>query len=232
MSISVVVPTLNEAALIQGFLTDLREQAAGAEIIIADGGSSDGTAELAAPSADQVLRVERSRATQMNAGARAAHGEILWFLHVDAQPPPMCLNEIERIMSNPQVVGGFFRIRLPHHRHIYRLTDSFAHYAGILLRMRCGDHGMFCRRIVFNDLGGFPIVPLMEDVEFFRDLRRRGRVVHSDKRIVVSARRYEAVGPARLTLAYGLIASLYFCGVPPSGLARLYQRSCCAVNDQ
>jgi len=96
----------------------------------------------------------------------------------------------------------------------------------MLLRMRCGDHGIFCRRTAFVDVGGFPTVPLMEDVEFFRRLHRCGRVMHSEKRIVVSPRRYEAVGPARLTFAYGFIATLYVFGVPPSMLAPIYERTC------
>jgi hypothetical protein len=107
------------------------------------------------------------------------------------------------------------------------LTDSFAHYAGILLRMRCGDHGIFCRRTVFLDVGGFPDVPLMEDVEFFRLLHRRGRVTYSHKRIVPSPRRYDTIGRARLTLAYGFIATLYLFGVPLSKLASIYGRICC-----
>src|SRR5205823_8561931 len=109
-------------------------------------------------------------------------------------------------MADSDVVGGYFRIRLPGGL-VYRLTDSFAHYAGLLLRIRCGDHGIFCRRTAFTYAGGFPAVPLMEDVEFFRRLRRFGRVVHSEKRIAASPRRYEAVGPLRLTLAYGFIAT-------------------------
>jgi hypothetical protein len=136
------------------------------------------------------------------------------------------LDEIEHIMDDPKVVGGYFRIRLPRNP-VYRLTDSFAHYAGILLRMRCGDHGVFCRRIVFIDVGGFPEVPLMEDVEFFRLLRQRGRVICSQKRILASPRRYETVGRVRVTLGYGLIAMLYIFGVPLSKLASLYGRICC-----
>jgi len=93
--------------------------------------------------------------------------------------------------------------------------------------MRCGDHGIFCRRTVFLDIGGFPKVPLMEDVEFFRQLYRRGRVTYSDKRILVSPRRYEAIGRTRLTLAYGFIATLYIFGVPLSMLASIYKRLCC-----
>ncbi len=101
---------------------------------------------------------------------------------------------LARIMDDPNVSGGFFRIRLPQ-GSIYRLTDSFAHYAGILLRMRCGDHGLFCRRAPSWTSGGFPEVPLMEDVEFFRLLQRHGRVKYSHKRILASPRRYETIGP-------------------------------------
>jgi len=226
MSVSIIVPVLNEAPLLRSFLAHLRERATGAEIVVADGGSSDGTVELVRDSCDQLVVSERSRAIQMNTGARAARGDILWFVHVDAEVPWGCLAEIERIMDDPKVAGGFFRIRLPQDR-VYRLTDSFAHYAGLLLQMRCGDHGIFCRRTAFLDLGGFPEVPLMEDVEFFRRLRRHGRVVSSRKRLLASPRRYETIGPVRLTLAYGLIAMLYFFGVPLSKLASIYERICC-----
>ena len=226
MQISIIVPVFNEAPLIELFLRHLRERASDAEIIVADGGSSDGTADLGSDSYNHLVVSERDRAMQMNAGAGAAHGDILWFVHVDAEVPRGCLEKIQRIMHDPKVVGGFFRIRLPR-SWVYRFTDSFAHYAGILLGMRCGDHGIFCRRTVFVDVGGFPEVPLMEDVEFFRLLRRRGRVVCSEKRILVNPRRYETVGRVRLTLAYGLIAMLYIFGVPLSKLASLYERICC-----
>jgi rSAM/selenodomain-associated transferase 2 len=226
MKVSIIAPVLNEARFLRPFLSHLRERAPGAEIIVADGGSSDGTAELAQGFCDQLVVSEPGRAIQMNAGAHVAHGDVLWFVHVDAEVPQGCLDEMARLLERPNVVGGFFRIRLPKNR-VYRLTDSFAHCAGIVLRMRCGDHAIFCRRIIFADVGGFPEVPLMEDVEFFRRLRRRGRVVCSRKRILASARRYETVGPIRLTLAYGLIAALYFLGVPLSKLASIYKRTCC-----
>jgi rSAM/selenodomain-associated transferase 2 len=223
---SIIVPVFNEALLIRPFLQHLRERAPEAEIIVADGGSSDGTVDLATGFCDQLVRSEPNRAIQMNTGARAARGDILWFVHVDAEVPLRCLDEIGRIMDDPNVVGGFFRIRLPQGL-VYRLTDSFAHYAGVLLRMRCGDHGIFCRRTVFLDIGGFPKVPLMEDVGFVRQLHRHGRVTYSDKRILISPRRYEAIGRTRLTLAYGFIAVLYIFGVPASMLASIYKRMCC-----
>jgi rSAM/selenodomain-associated transferase 2 len=233
MQLSIIIPVFNEAPLIRPFLSNLRERTRGAEIIVVDGASTDGTDQLAQGFCDQVIRSgERSRAKQMNVGAGVAVGDILWFLHADTEVPVESLNEIARIVRNPKVCGGFFRIRLPDAPAVYRLTDGFAHYAGLLLRMRCGDHGIFCRRSAFVGAGGFPDVPLMEDVEFFRRLRRRGRIVYSNKRIGASPRRYETVGPTRLTFAYGSIATLYLFGVSPSTLARIYQRTCCAPHEQ
>jgi rSAM/selenodomain-associated transferase 2 len=230
MQVSVIVPVFNEAPLIRRFLIHLRERAPEAEVIVADGESTDGTADLAAGFCDRLVRSERSRAEQMNAGAQAAHEEILWFVHADAELPSECVDEIARIMRDANVVGGYFRIRLPGGL-VYRLTDTFAHYAGVLLRMRCGDHGMFCRRTAFVNVGGFPKVPSMEDVEFFRRLRRHGRVTYSNRRILVSPRRYESIGRTRLTLAYGFIATLYVFGVPLSILARIYKRMCCDARE-
>ena len=233
MQVSIIIPVFNEAPLIRPFLSNLRERTRGAEIIVVDGASTDGTDRLAQGFCDQVIRSgERSRAKQMNVGADTAGGDIFWFVHADAEVPLDSLNEIARIMRDPKVCGGFFRIRLPAAPAVYRLTDGFAHYAGLLLRMRCGDHGMFCRRAAFFDAGGFPDVPLMEDVEFFRRLRRCGRVVHSNKRIGVSARRYETVGSTRLTFAYGSIATLYLFGVSLSMLVRIYRRTCCEPRKQ
>ena len=229
MRVSIIIPVFNEAALIRPFLANLRDRTRGSEIIVVDGASSDGSGQLAEGCCDRIIRTrERGRAKQMNAGAEVASGDVFWFLHADSEVPLECLKEIARIMRDPKVSGGFFRIRLPSAPVVYRLTDGFAHYAGLLLRMRCGDHGIFCRRTAFFNAGGFPDVPLMEDVEFFRRLRHCGRIAHSNKRIGASPRRYETVGPTRLTFAYGLIAMLYAFGVPLSKLAEIYQRTCCA----
>ena len=114
MQVSIIIPVFNEAPLIRPFLSNLRERTRGAEIIVVDGGSTDGTDRLAEGFCDHVIRSgARSRAKQMNVGADAAGGEIFWFLHADAEVPLESLNEIARIMRNPEVCGGFFRIRLP-----------------------------------------------------------------------------------------------------------------------
>jgi rSAM/selenodomain-associated transferase 2 len=229
--ISIIVPVLNEAASIERFLRCLRERAGDAEIIVADGGSSDGTVDQARNHCDRCLHAPSGRAVQMNAGARAASGEAFWFVHADCEVPAGCLEEISDALRHPEVVGGFFRIRIPNRRFVYRLTDSFAHYAGLLLRMRFGDHGIFCRRTAFEEIGGFPEVPLMEDAEFFRKLRRLGRIAIIPSRLISSPRRYEKIGPWRLTLTYGLIALLYLFRVPFPMLAVIYRRICVHPKD-
>jgi len=226
MVISIIIPVLNEASTIEQFLNSLRERARDAEIIVVDGHSSDGTFELARNHCDQCLRSPRGRAAQMNAGAGVARGDVLWFLHADTGAPADCIQRISDVLRNPEVVGGFFRIHIPSKRFVYRLTDSFAHYAGLLLQMRFGDHGFFCRRAVFAEIGGFPELPLMEDAEFFRRLRQRGRIAMISSRLISSPRRYERIGPWWLTLTYGLIALLYLLRVPIPMLARVYRNTC------
>jgi rSAM/selenodomain-associated transferase 2 len=224
--ISIIVPALNEAATIEHFLRSLRDKASGAEIIVVDGGSNDGTFDLARKHCDQCFRSPRGRAVQMNTGAAAASGDIFWFLHADTEVPAACLQQISDALRDPAVVGGFFRIRIPSERFVYRLTDSFAHYAGLLLRMRFSDHGFFCRRAVFEQIGGFPELPLLEDAEFHRKLLRRGRIAIVSTPLLSSPRRYEYIGPWRLTLTYGAIAMLYFLRVPNPILVRIYRKIC------
>src|SRR5438874_12573268 len=225
-SISIFVPALNEAATIEQFLQQLRARVGAVEILLVDGGSSDPTRERAADVCDRILTAKSNRAVQMNTGAKAASGDILWFLHADCKVPEACLEKIERALRNPATVGGFFRIRIPRPDLVYRLTDGLAHYAGLLLRMRFGDHGFFCRRTAFEKIGGFPEVPLMEDAEFFCKLRRLGRIAFIPSRLISSSRRYEEIGPWRLTFTYGLIALLYLLRVPIPVLARIYRRTC------
>src|SRR5205814_10709711 len=113
--------------------------------------SSYDTFDLAQNHCDRCLSAPPGRAVQMNAGARAASGDTFWFVHCDCEVPSDCLQRIADALRQPEVIGGFFRIRIPDARFVYRLTDSFAHYIGLLLRMRFADHGFFCRRTTFED---------------------------------------------------------------------------------
>ena len=226
MNLSIIVPVLNEAALIRESLTCLRERAPNAEIIVVDGTSSDRTTELAAGLCNRLLQTVPGRARQLNAGARVAEGDVLWFLHIDATIPDSAIAEIESALKDREIVGGFFRMRFPRPSFIYRFSDSFAHYAGLLLRIRYGDHAFFCRREIFEKIGGFPEVALMEDADFFRKLRRAGGIAVIRKRIIVNPRRYEKIGPARLTLAFGLIGLLYIFHAPRRMLLSIYRHTC------
>ena len=222
--VSIIVPALNEAELIRAFLQHLRAVAPRAEIIVVDGGSDDGTAELSAGLADRVLTVSRGRGRQMNAGARVAHGEVFWFLHADSVIPPHALEELARILREDSNAGGCFRLRLPGREWIYRVSDSLGNLGVHIFGFALGDHGIFCRRRAFWSAGEFPEIPLMEDAEFYKSLRRCGRMRQSRMAIAGNPRRYEQLGPYRTTFYYALILGLYVVGARVSTLTSVYRR--------
>jgi rSAM/selenodomain-associated transferase 2 len=224
VTISMVVPVLEEAATIREFLAHVGERAPEAEVIVVDGGSTDGTRERARECGVRVIQAERSRARQMNAGARAAMGEILWFLHADSRLPPTPLAAIREAMADPGVAGGCFRLRVPRSEPLFRISDSLGNAGVDLFRIALGDHGIFCRRSAFEQVGGYPEVPLLEDAELYQALQRVGRVRQLRPPIETSPRRYDRNGPARTTALYALILALYAARVPIPALARLHAR--------
>ncbi|MFN2507479.1 MAG: TIGR04283 family arsenosugar biosynthesis glycosyltransferase [Chthoniobacterales bacterium] len=225
--VSIIVPVLDEAELIRDFLQDLRRRAAGAEIIVVDGGSEDDTMVLSAGLADTVLKTERGRARQMNAGTAIARGNLFWFLHADAIVPANALNHIADALRDDALVGGCFRLRFPRRECIYRFSDSLGNVGVELAGLALGDHGIFCRREAFFSVGGYPDVPLMEDAEFYRALCRLGRMRQLPPAILASPRRYEQLGPWRTTIFYGLILGLYIAGVRLNTLAAIHARLTC-----
>ncbi|MFO1446911.1 MAG: TIGR04283 family arsenosugar biosynthesis glycosyltransferase [Opitutaceae bacterium] len=222
--ISIIVPVLNEAPQIRPFLRHLRARAPAAEIIVVDGGSSDATVSLATGYCDALLTRQSGRASQMNAGARIASGQVLWFVHVDCETPSQAANAITRVVADQGFVGGCFRVCIPDSKPIYRVHDSWAHWIGKVLRVRCGDHGIFCTRSAFDRVGGYRDVPLMEDVEFVRALHRLGRFEWLPERLLLSKRRHEQVGPYRYTFVCSAIVGLYCAGVGSELLAKIYAR--------
>ena len=219
--VSIIVPVLNEAAIIHGFLEHLRAAAPGAEIILVDGGSEDGTFELCHNLADHVIKNVPGRARQMNAGAQIAHGEILWFLHADSHIAENSLAAIEKALSNPSVVGGCFRLEIVPTRWIYRIRDAVGDLCVNLFHIALGDRGLFCGRENFFAIGGYPNQTLLEDADFYRKLCALGRVRQISIKIQTSARRYEALGPLRTSLFYLLIMTLYLVHIPMSILERM-----------
>lgn len=223
--LSVIVPTLNEAELIADFLVHLRATAPAAEIIVVDGGSRDQTPMLAGQQATRVLQSPPGRAKQMNAGAAVASGQILWFVHADSLVPADSPDRIAQALADPRVVGGCFRLRFPRRQWIYRISDCLGNLAVDLFQIALGDHGIFCRRADFSRVGGYPDVPLMEDAELYRRLRRDGgRMRQLPAYVVSSPRRYEQFGPLRTTATYLVILLLYLAKVPPKNLLTIYRK--------
>ena len=224
MSLSVIIPVLNEGALIDAQVRRTASLAGVDEIVVVDGGSTDGTVERV-PRLPQVRLVhsQRGRAFQLNAGAREARGDVLLFLHADVQLPADAASWVARALAAPDTVGGAFRTwtiadRPTRLGPLLHLADLRSRYTGLPY----GDQAPFVRRAVFGSVGGFPEQPLMEDLEFSMKLRRAGRVARVPARVTVSGRRFIA-RPVFFTLVVNIFPALYRLGVSPEALARFYE---------
>jgi rSAM/selenodomain-associated transferase 2 len=220
MSISVIIPVLNEAAVIGACLRSLLPQRP-RQILVVDGGSSDDTVAAAAQ-ADEVLTTGRGRALQMNAGAARAAGDLLLFLHADCQVQPGALAEVERLLSDGRVVAGCLTMTVRAQGALYRCIDACASARVRLTGLVYGDQGLFLRRRDFERLGGFPPLRFMEDLFLSRALRRHGRVVVGRSRIFVSPRRWQHAGLLRQSLCNWSLTTLAAAGVHPDQLAKYY----------
>jgi rSAM/selenodomain-associated transferase 2 len=221
VTISVVVPTLDEESVLEPTLVAAR--APDAELIVVDGGSRDGTIAIARARADRVVETERGRARQMNAGAAVARGDALLFLHADTLLPPGWADAVARALAMPRAVGGRFDVRLDAPGLAFRVIERLIGARSRATGVATGDQAIFVRRDAFARVGGYPCLPLMEDVALCRALKRAGRLVALHETVVTSARRWERRGVARtVVLMWGLRAA-YYAGVPPARLARLYR---------
>ena len=213
---------LNEAATIARTLQAIRRGAREAEIIVVDGGSADASVEIARPLCDALLAASRGRARQMNAGARASHGDALVFVHADTIVPMTFVADIASALSDPAVVGGRFDVKLDANALPYRIIGAMISLRSRISRTGTGDQAIFVRRDVFDRLGGFPEFELCEDLEFSRRLKRAGRVACLRSRVTTSARRWSRDGVARTVVRMWLIRAMYLIGVPPARLKRMY----------
>ncbi len=220
--ISVIIPALNEAAQIAETIAAAR--AAGFdEIIVVDGGSRDGTAAAAAAAADLVLGSAPGRAVQQNCGAAAASGDVLFFLHADCRPSPRSGRLMRNVLADDAgFVAGCFTQRIAADGAVYRWLEWGNLQRVLWFQMAYGDQGLFVRRDMFRVVGGFPDWPLMEDVDFLRNLRGRGRFVILGCPLTVSARRWRHRGVVRQTLRNWALLFLFRWGVSPARLARYY----------
>lgn len=222
MRLSIVIPTLNESGRItQNILRalDLRPD----DVIVADGGSSDGTTELARAAGAIVVDCQRGRGLQLNAGARAAQGDVLLFLHADCWLEPDARRQLESALSNQRVVCGAFRQKIESDRNIFRWLEWGNAARARWRKLPYGDQGIFLRRETFERLGGFEEVRLMEDVLLMQKLRRaRFPIELLPGPLHVDPRRWVAKGVIRQTLRnWTLLAGLKV-GISPNRLAELY----------
>lgn len=222
MRLSIVIPTLNEAAGIEQNIQRalaLRPH----EIIVADGQSEDGTGDLARTAGAMVVTSERGRGRQLNAGVRAATGDVLLFLHADCWLEPQASGQIEAALRDESVIGGAFQQRIDHDRRLFRWLEWGNATRVRWRRMPYGDQGIFVRRSAFESVGGFAVVRLMEDVLLMREFRCRGwRIELLSGPIHVDPRRWLKHGVIRQTLRnWTLLAGLTL-GVSPDRLAEFY----------
>ena len=223
--VSIIIPVLNEAPRLPALLAHLASFRPHAEVIVVDGGSTDGSAEAArALGWPRVLAAPQGRARQMNAGAAAACGQVFLFLHADTSLPPNALADIGAALADPRVIGGRFDVRLDSPRPIYRAVELLMNLRSRWTGIWTGDQAIFVRRTAFERLGGYADIPLMEDVEFSHRLKRAGRTVCLRARVLASARKWEREGPLRTIALMWALRFLYMLGASPARLHRLYYR--------
>jgi rSAM/selenodomain-associated transferase 2 len=222
---SIVVPVLYETGTIAGLLLHLRRLDAGdrCEVIVVDGDPEGGT--IGNIDDDRAINVVSQpwRSRQMNAGAAAASGDVLIFLHADTRLPESALSDIDRVMRDPSRVGGAFRLRFDSKRVIYRLMSAFVTIRSRWSRLPYGDQAIFIRRDYFERIGGYREIPIMEDVEIVQRIRRLGkRLAILDSSVISSRRRFDAEGITKRVMKNWMITILYNLGVSPDKLNRYY----------
>jgi rSAM/selenodomain-associated transferase 2 len=219
--VSIIVPTLNEELAIGPTLRALLTLEGEKEIIVSDGGSTDKTVEIAGSLDARVVYAQRGRGSQMHAGASAASGEVLWFVHADTTPPSDALHYILNALDNQGVCGGNFGLQFDGESHAARLLTSI--YPCLRVFNLCyGDSGIFCRRSAYDAIGGFRPLALFEDLDLLRRLHKQGRFVHLKCRIVTSSRRFENRNFPLMWAHWSTLQVLYWFGVDPNRLARHY----------
>jgi rSAM/selenodomain-associated transferase 2 len=221
--ISIIIPVLNEAPGIEQALRALQPlRTGGHEVIVVDGGSTDGSALLAASLADRVLCAERGRANQMNCGARTARGEVLLFLHADTSLPGRAPQLILEQMSRTGCRWGRFDVHIDSARWLLRTVAALMNLRSRLTGICTGDQAIFVSRQLFLGVGGFPPIALMEDIALSRKLRRVSRPLCLATSVRTSARRWERVGVVRTIALMWWLRMRYFLGASPAQLARIY----------
>ena len=221
--LSVVIPTLDEEATLGGILSDLDSLTAPREVIVADGGSADGTVDVADAAGATVLRTAAARGVQLSAGADAAHAPLLFFVHADVRLGPAALILLDEIAMARPPCAMAFRLRISASGFRYRFIEWGANLRSRLLGLPYGDQGLVVRREDYARAGGYPPLPVLEDVSLVRALREVTKVHLLDAALEASPRRWRADGPLRRMLGNWVLMARYLAGTPPERLAATYR---------
>jgi rSAM/selenodomain-associated transferase 2 len=221
VNISVIVPVLNEEKTIATTLVALIALAPH-EIIVVDGGSTDRTAEICRQFNAKTMASSRGRAQQMNYGACHASGDVLLFLHADTRLPDSAFRDIAAALSDPHCLGGRFDVELEGEHWMLKFIAAMINARSRLSKIGTGDQAIFVRRSVFEEIGGYPEIPLMEDIAFCRTLKGMGEIACLTSRVLTSGRRWEIDGVWRTILKMWTLKLLYLAGVPPNRLKQYY----------
>ena len=222
-TISIIIPTLNEADMLATTLSTITNEEQ-VEIIVVDGGSNDGTPDLARSYGVKVLTDAPSKAAQMNAGAKIATGEILLFLHADTQLPEHFAESIISALYENGAVAGAFQLGIDSDTKGLRFIERVANWRSHRLQAPYGDQGIFVTRSLFYEIGGYADIPIMEDYEFIRRLRRKGQIVTLNQSVKTSPRRWLRFGILKTWLINQIIVIAYHLGVSPQRLSDWYRR--------
>jgi rSAM/selenodomain-associated transferase 2 len=217
--ISVIIPALNEADVLGPVLARVAA-AEPWELILADGESTDGTAEVARSYGARIVRSQAGRGRQMNRGATAATGDVLLFLHADTYLPVAWPGHVRRLLARRGVVAGAFSLATDAPLRALRLVERVANWRSRVLGLPYGDQAIFLRTETFRRIGGYPDVAAMEDFELVRRLRRLGRVAIAPEPVVTSARRWRHSGVGRTTCMNQLCVAAYLAGISADRIAR------------
>lgn len=224
MTLSIIVPMLNEAVALPAMLAQLAHwRTRGCEVVLVDGGSTDGSAALAGIAGFTVVEAEHGRARQMNAGVVAARGEVLLFLHADTQLPADADAAVRVALADTRREWGRFDVRIGGRSPLLRVVAALMNLRSRLTGIATGDQAIFVRRAAFAAVGGFPLQPLMEDIEISRRLRCRSRPVCLRQRATTSGRRWEQRGVWRTIWLMWRLRWAYWRGVPAEVLAEAYR---------
>lgn len=221
--LSVIIPTLNEASHLAATLACLETATTPLEILVIDGGSRDETVAIAQSWGARVLVTDPGRAWQLNAGATIAKGNRLLFLHADTRLPSQFDYWIHELLDQPGVIAGAFELRLDADLPGLRWVERGVNWRSRLLQLPYGDQALFLNAAIFRELGGFPELPMMEDFEFVRNLRRRGRVAIAPVPAITSARRWQKRGVLKTTLLNQMAIGAYLMGIPPARIIQWYR---------